>query len=186
MGNRLTKIYTRTGDAGTTGLADGSRVAKDSPRIEAIGAVDELNSALGVLLAESLPDAARACLDGVQNDLFDLGGELSVPGHAIVSMAHVTRLERELDRLNAGLPALKEFILPAGSRAAALAHLARAVCRRAERRVVTLSRKQKTGPAIPAYLNRLSDLLFVLARVLNHHAGQPEVLWQQGKNRKQG
>jgi len=186
MGNRLTKIYTRTGDAGTTGLADGSRVAKDSPRIEAIGAVDELNSALGVLLAESLPDAARACLDGVQNDLFDLGGELSVPGHAIVSMAHVTRLERELDRLNAGLPALKDFVLPSGSRAAAIAHLARAVCRRAERRVVTLSRKQKTGPAIPAYLNRLSDLLFVLARVLNHHAGQPEVLWQQGKNRKQG
>ena len=183
MGNRLTKIYTRTGDAGTTGLADGSRVAKDSPRIEAIGAVDELNSALGVLLAESLPDAARACLDGVQNDLFDLGGELSVPGHAIVSMAHVTRLERELDRLNAGLPALKEFILPAGSRAAALAHLARAVCRRAERRVVTLSRKQKSGPAIPAYLNRLSDLLFVLARALNRHAGHPDVLWQQGKNR---
>ena len=186
MGNRLTKIYTRTGDAGTTGLADGSRVAKDSPRIEAIGAVDELNSALGMLLAESLPHAARDCLDGVQNDLFDLGGELSVPGHAIMNKTHVERLERELDRLNAGLPALKEFILPAGSRAAALAHLARAVGRRAERRVVTLSRKQKTGPAIPAYLNRLSDLLFVLARVLNHHAGQPEVLWQQGKNRKQG
>jgi len=183
MGNRLTRIYTRTGDAGTTGLADGSRVAKDSPRIEAIGAVDELNSALGVLLAESLPHAARDCLDGVQNDLFDLGGELAVPGHAIMSKAHVERLERELDRLNAGLPALKDFVLPSGSRAAAIAHLARAVCRRAERRVVTLSRKQKTGPAIPAYLNRLSDLLFVLARALNHHAGQPEVLWQQGKNR---
>ncbi len=183
MGNRLTRIYTRTGDAGTTGLADGSRVAKDSPRIEAIGAVDELNSALGVLLAESLPDGARDCLVNVQNDLFDLGGELSVPGHAIMSKAHVERLERELDRLNAGLPALKDFILPAGSRAAALAHLARTVCRRAERRVVTLSRKQKTAPSIPAYLNRLSDLLFVLARSLNRAAGRPDVLWQQGKNR---
>lgn len=183
MGNRLTKIYTRTGDAGTTGLADGSRVAKDSPRIEAIGAVDELNSALGVLLAETLPDTARDCLDNVQNDLFDLGGELSVPGHTIMSKAHVERLERELDRINAGLPALKDFILPAGSRAAALAHLARTVCRRAERRVVTLSRKQKIAPAIPAYLNRLSDLLFVLSRELNRVAGRPDVLWQQGKNR---
>ena len=183
MGHRLTRIYTRTGDGGTTGLADGSRVSKDAPRIEAIGAVDELNSVLGVLLAESLPDAVRSCLDGTQNDLFDLGGELSVPGHAIVSKAHVDRLERELDRMNAGLSPLKDFVLPAGTRAAALAHLARTVCRRAERRVVTLSRKQKIAPALPAYLNRFSDLLFVLARELNRAAGRADVLWQQGKNR---
>ena len=186
MSNRLTKIYTRTGDAGTTGLADGSRVTKDAPRIEAIGAVDELNSVLGTLLSEKLPDGVRACLDNVQNDLFDLGGELSVPGHAIMSKAHVDRLERELDRLNAGLPPLKDFILPAGSRPAALAHVARTVCRRAERRMVSLSRKQKIAPALLAYVNRLSDLLFVLARGLNRVAGRPDVLWQQGKNRKQG
>ena len=183
MGNRLSKIYTRTGDGGTTGLADGKRVPKDAPRIEAIGAVDELNSALGVLLAESLPEAARSCLDNVQNDLFDLGGELSVTGHAIMSKAHVERLERELDRFNAGLPPLTVFVLPAGTRAAALAHVARTFCRRAERRVVTLSRKQKIAPALPAYLNRLSDLLFVLARSLNSAAGRPDVLWNLGKNR---
>lgn len=183
MGNRLTRIYTRTGDPGTTGLASGARVSKDAPRIEAIGAVDELNSVLGVLLAEPLPDALRARLDGVQNDLFDLGGELSVPGHAIMSAAHVERLERELDRVNAGLPPLKDFILPAGTRAAALAHVARSVCRRAERRVVTLSRKQKAAPALRAYLNRLSDLLFVVARELNRAGGRPDVLWKQGKNR---
>jgi cob(I)alamin adenosyltransferase len=176
MGNRLTKIYTRTGDAGTTGLADGSRVTKDAPRIEAIGAVDELNSVLGALLAEELPDAVRACLDNVQNDLFDLGGELSVPGHAIMSKAHVERLERALDGFN-------DFILPAGARPAALAHVARTVCRRAERRLVSLSRKQKVAPALLAYVNRLSDLLFVLARGLNRVAGHPDVLWQQGKNR---
>ncbi len=183
MGNRLTKIYTRTGDAGTTGLASGARVAKDAPRIEAIGAVDELNSVLGVLLAEPLPEPIRACLDGVQNDLFDLGGELSVPGHAIMSAAHVERLERELDGVNAGLPPLKDFILPAGTRAAALAHVARAVCRRAERRVVTLARKQKIAPALAAYLNRLSDLLFVVAREVNRAGRRPDVLWKQGKNR---
>ena len=183
MANRLTKIYTRTGDGGTTGLASGSRVAKDAPRIEVIGAVDELNSALGALLAETLPDAVRACLDDVQHDLFDLGGELSVPGHPIMTKSHVERLERELDRFNAGLPPLKDFILPGGARAAALAHVARVVCRRAERRVVTLSRKQKVAPALRSYLNRLSDLLFVIARVLNRAAGRPDVLWQQGKNR---
>jgi cob(I)alamin adenosyltransferase len=186
MSNRLTKIYTRTGDAGTTGLADGSRVAKDAPRIEAIGAVDELNSVLGTLLSEKLPDGVRACLDNVQNDLFDLGGELSVPGHAIMSKAHVERLERALDGFNKALPPLKDFILPAGSRPAALAHVARTVCRRAERRMVSLSRKQKIAPALLAYVNRLSDLLFVLARGLNRVAGRPDVLWQQGKNRKQG
>lgn len=183
MGNRLTKIYTRTGDGGTTGLADRSRLAKDAPRIEAIGAVDELNSVIGLLLAEELPDAERACLTGVQHDLFDLGGELSIPGHAIIGKAHVERLEGELDRLNAELPPLKDFVLPGGSRAAAAAHVARAVCRRAERRLVTLSRKHKVAPEMRAYLNRLSDLLFVIARALNRHAGRQDVLWQQGKNR---
>ena len=183
MSNRLTKIYTRTGDAGTTGLADGSRVTNDAPRIEAIGAVDELNSVLGALLAEKLPDAVRACLDNVQNDLFDLGGELSVPGHAIMSNAHVERLERALDGFNKALPPLKDFILPAGSRPAALAHVARTVCRRAERRLVSLSRKQQVAPALLAYVNRLSDLLFVLARSLNSAAGRPDVLWKLGKNR---
>jgi cob(I)alamin adenosyltransferase len=183
MAHRLTRIYTRTGDAGTTGLASGKRVAKDSARIEAMGAVDELNSVLGALLAESIPAAERTGLEGVQNDLFDLGGELSVPGHPIMTKGHVDRLERELDRLNAELPPLKDFVLPAGSRAAALAHVARTVCRRAERRVVTLSRKEKTAPAMLAYLNRLSDLLFVLARSFNRDAGRPDVLWQQGKHR---
>jgi cob(I)alamin adenosyltransferase len=183
MAHRLTRIYTRTGDAGTTGLADGSRVAKDSARIEAIGAVDELNSALGVVLAEALPDPIRECLDGVQHDLFDFGGELSVPGHPIMSAAHVLRLERELDAFNADLPPLKDFILPAGSRAAALTHVARTVCRRAERRLATLDREVKIASPLPAYLNRLSDLLFVVARVLNRAAGQSDVLWKQGKNR---
>ena len=183
MGKRLTKIYTRTGDAGTTGLADGSRVAKDAPRIEAIGTVDELNSAIGMLLTEDLPAAARACLNDAQHDLFDLGGELSVPGHAIMSAAHVARLEQALDGFNADLPALKEFILPGGSRAAALAHLARTVCRRAERALVTLSKSQPLPPSMLQYVNRLSDLLFVLARVLNRHTGRSDVSWQQGKNR---
>ena len=183
MGNRLTKIYTRTGDAGTTGLADGSRVAKDAPRIDAIGAVDELNSALGVLLSEELPAAIRDCLDGVQHDLFDLGGELSVPGHAIMSEAHSKRLESALDEFNAGLPALKDFILPGGSRAAGLAHVGRTVCRRAERALVALSNHEPVTPPMLQYLNRLSDLLFVLARTLNRHAGRDDVYWQQGRNR---
>ena len=183
MGNRLTKIYTRTGDAGTTGLADGSRVGKDAPRIEALGAVDELNSVIGLLLCEDIPAAARACLGDVQHDLFDLGGELSVPGHTIISAAHSKRLEIALDAFNADLPALKDFILPGGSRAASLAHLARTVCRRAERTLVTLSKTQPLASPLLQYLNRLSDLLFVLARVLNRHGGGDDVYWQQGKNR---
>lgn len=183
MANRLTRIYTRTGDAGTTGLADGSRVAKDAPRIEAIGDIDELNSVLGVLLAEPLPDAVRARLTDVQNDLFDLGGELSVPGHAILAESHIAQLEAALDEFNAALPALKDFILPGGSRAAALAHVARTVCRRAERRVVTLAQTETVPQLAVPYLNRLSDLLFVLSRVLNRHAGGSDVLWQVGKNR---
>lgn len=183
MGNRLTKIYTRTGDAGTTGLADGSRVAKNAPRIEAIGAVDELNCAIGLLLCEDMPAETRACLDGVQHDLFDFGGELSVPGHAMMSETHCKRLEDALDAFNAGLPALKDFILPGGSRAACLAHAARTVCRRAERSLVTLTETAALAPTLLQYLNRLSDLLFVLARTLNRHAGVGDVLWQQGKNR---
>jgi cob(I)alamin adenosyltransferase len=183
MGKRLTKIYTRTGDRGDTGLADGSRVPKDSARIAAIGDVDELNSALGVLLADALPEAMRAALEPVHHDLFDLGGELSVPGHSIIADAHVVRLERELDALNDALSPLRDFILPGGSRAAASAHLARAVCRRAERALVTLARTEPVPPLLLAYLNRLSDLLFVAARALNRDAGVGDVLWVQGKNR---
>lgn len=183
MANRLTKIYTRTGDAGTTGLADGSRVAKDAPRIEAIGAVDELNSTIGLLLCEDMPAAIQGCLAGVQHDLFDLGGELSVPGHSIMSAAHSQRLEEALDAFNAGLPALKDFILPGGSRAASLSHVARTVCRRAERAVVALNKTDAVAPPLLQYLNRLSDLLFVLARTLNRHAGGDDIYWQQGKNR---
>jgi cob(I)alamin adenosyltransferase len=183
MANRLTRIYTRTGDAGTTGLADGSRVAKDAPRIEAMGDIDELNSAIGVLLAETLPEDVRACLTDVQNDLFDLGGELSVPGHPILADSHVAQLESALDQFNTTLPALRDFILPGGSRAAALAHVARTVCRRAERRVVTLAQTETVPALAVPYLNRLSDLLFVLSRVLNKYAGGHDVLWQPGKNR---
>lgn len=185
MANRLTKIYTRTGDGGETGLADGSRVAKDAPRIEAMGDIDELNSCIGVLLCEAMPDALRACLAGVQNDLFDLGGELSVPGHAILAESHVARLEAVLDQFNATLPPLKDFILPGGTRAAALAHVARTVCRRAERRVITLGKSEAVPALACPYLNRLSDLLFVASRVLNLADGAAggDVLWQPGKNR---
>jgi cob(I)alamin adenosyltransferase len=183
MANRLTRIVTRTGDGGTTGLADGSRVSKDSLRIEAIGEVDELNSVLGVLLAEALPEEMRSCITGVQHDLFDLGGELSRPGHPIMTAAHVARLEASLERNNAALAPLADFVLPGGSRAAALAHVARAVCRRAERRLVALASHETVPAAGLQYLNRLSDLLFVLARVLNREAGRPDVLWEPGKNR---
>jgi cob(I)alamin adenosyltransferase len=184
MAKRLTKIYTRTGDDGTTGLSDGSRSSKDAIRIDAIGEIDELNSALGLVLAEDLPVEMRASLSDVQNDLFDLGGELSLPGHSIISERHVERLEEELDRLNVTLPALSDFVLPGGSRAAGAAHLSRAICRRAERRVVTLARSEPVAAHVRHYLNRLSDLLFVVARALNRHAGGADVLWQQGKNRK--
>lgn len=178
MGKRLTKIYTRTGDKGETGLAMGDRVAKDGPRIEAIGAVDELNSALGVLLAQTLPDDARATLTAIQHRLFDLGGELSMPGHELLHTGEVDWLEGELDRYNATLPPLEEFILPAGGAAAAHCHVARAACRNAERRVVTVGRDEPLGPAALPYLNRLSDLLFVLARVLARSVGEGEVYWR--------
>jgi cob(I)alamin adenosyltransferase len=183
MANRLSKIYTRTGDSGSTGLGDGSRVAKDSKRIEAIGAVDELNSALGVLLAEPIAEDVRAHLHDIQHDLFDLGGELSIPGYTSLGPQHVARLENQLDRYNADLPPLKEFILPGGSRSAALCHVARAVCRRAERKVITLSSAEALSPSLQHYLNRLSDLLFVLCRVLNRAAGVTDIYWQKGKNR---
>jgi len=181
MGHRLSKIVTRTGDAGETGLGDGSRVAKDAPRIEAIGAVDELNSVLGVLLAEVVPEAIAKCLTDVQHDLFDLGGELSIPGFAAVTQAHVTRIEEAVETFNADLAPLKEFILPGGTRAAALAHVARTVCRRAERSVITLAAGEAVSQPSRIYLNRLSDLLFVLARALNRADGQPDVLWQKGR-----
>lgn len=183
MAKRLTKIYTRTGDSGTTGLSNGSRVAKDTPRVAAMGDVDELNSTIGMVLSEDLPDTLRASLLAVQHDLLDMGGELSLPGHGIINEGHVARLERELDALNATLPALRDFVLPGGSRAAAAAHLARTVCRRAERSLVALSHVETVAPGLLHYLNRLSDLLFVCARVLNRHAGGDDVLWQQGKNR---
>ena len=179
MGHRLSKIYTRTGDTGTTGLGDGSRVPKDSARIAAIGSVDELNSALGVLLAESVPEDVENILTQIQHELFDLGGELSIPGHVAIGDQHVTRLESKLDAFNADLPPLKEFILPGGSRAAALAHVARTICRRAERSLVALGQAEQLAAIPQRYLNRLSDLLFVLCRVLNRHAGRDDVYWQK-------
>jgi|SRR5580658_2894997 cob(I)alamin adenosyltransferase len=184
MGNRLSKIYTRTGDDGTTGLGDGSRVPKDSLRVEAYGTVDELNSTLGVLLAvPDLPPAVSACLTDVQHELFDMGGELCIPGHHAITPGHVLRLEQSLDGFNDSLPALKEFILPGGGPAAAACHLARTVARRAERRVWTLSKAESVAPEVAQYLNRLSDLLFVLARVLARHEHGSEVLWHHDRGR---
>jgi cob(I)alamin adenosyltransferase len=179
MGNRLSKIYTRTGDDGTTGLGDGSRVSKDSARVSAYGTVDEANSAIGLLLAAPMDDGIRTLLTSVQHQLFDLGGELCIPGHAAIEDADVDRLERELDRYNADLPPLKNFILPGGGEAAARCHLARTVVRRAERETVTLSHHDSVRPQAIRYLNRLSDLLFVLARVLARADGQGEVLWSR-------
>lgn len=179
MGNRLSRIYTRTGDAGTTGLGDGSRVPKDHPRVEAYGTVDELNSALGVVLAvPGLPEAVTSCLTGIQHELFDLGGELCIPGHLAIGAAYVTRLEQALDAFNESLPPLKEFILPGGGPAAAGCHLARTIARRAERRAWTLGHSETVNPELLKYLNRLSDLLFVLARVLARHERGTEVLWR--------
>lgn len=177
MGHRLSRIYTRTGDDGTTGLGDGSRTTKDSLRVEAFGTVDELNSVVGLVLAEPLPDTIRERLTRVQNDLFDLGGELCLPGQALLNASYVERLERTLDDMNADLPPLKNFILPGGDRAIASCHLARTVCRRAERRLVALSREETVSEFAMSYLNRLSDLLFVIARVVAREAGADEVLW---------
>lgn len=182
MGNRLSKIYTRTGDDGTTGLGDGSRVAKDSARVEAYGTVDEANSAIGVVLAvASVPDDIRACLVNVQHDLFELGGELCIPGHSAISAEFVERLENDLDGFNKDLPPLKDFILPGGGQAAAASHVARTVVRRAERRVNTLASNEAIRPETIRYLNRLSDLLFVIARVLARAESGQEVLWKRDR-----
>ncbi len=184
MGNRLSKIYTRTGDDGTTGLGDGTRVAKDSARVAAYGTVDEANSTIGLLLAANLPEDIRDLLTTVQHQLFDLGGELCIPGHAAISDEDVASLERELDRHNEPLPPLKDFILPGGGEAAARCHLARTIVRRAEREAVTLSRHETVRPEAVRYLNRLSDLLFVLARVLARADGHGEVLWKHERRKR--
>jgi cob(I)alamin adenosyltransferase len=183
MGNRLSKIYTRTGDKGTTGLGDGSRVDKDSLRVEAYGTVDELNSSVGLVLAAELPEAIRVCLTRTQHELFDLGGELCMPGYTLVPDSYIDGLEKELDTFNADLPPLKDFILPGGSEAAARCHLARTTARRAERRVISLSHEETVNEASIRYLNRLSDLLFVIARVLARHDGGSEVIWVHGDQR---
>lgn len=183
MGNRLSKIYTRTGDKGTTGLGDGTRVDKDSLRVEAYGTVDELNSTVGLLLAAELPVDIRACLTRVQHELFDLGGELCMPGTVFIPDAYVSDLENDLDAFNADLPPLKDFILPGGTEAAARCHLARTVARRAERQVISLAREEQVNEVSIRFLNRLSDLLFVVARVLARAEGGTEVLWMHGDKR---
>lgn len=182
MGNRLSKIYTRTGDDGTTGLGDGSRVDKDSLRVDAFGTVDEANSAIGVVLGyESISEPIRRCLTEVQHDLFELGGELCIPGHTAVQAEFVDRLERDLDGFNADLPPLKDFILPGGGQAAAACHLARTIVRRAERRVSTLKKNEDVRGEVVRYLNRLSDLLFVIARCLSRIEKGAEVLWDRSR-----
>ena len=183
MGNRLSKIYTKTGDDGTTGLGDGSRVAKDSARVIAYGTVDEANSCIGLLLAATLPDDVRELLVRIQHQLFDLGGELCIPGHAAIFDADVDALEARLDHYNDDLPPLKDFILPGGGEAAARCHIARTVVRRAERETVTLARLDAVRPQAIRYLNRLSDLLFVLARVLARASGHGEVLWNHDRRK---
>jgi cob(I)alamin adenosyltransferase len=181
MGHRLSKIYTRTGDDGSTGLGDGSRVAKDHERVESFGTVDELNAQIGLLRAElDSEHEAQHLLSEIQHDLFDLGGELCIPGYTLLKVEQIDLLEKEIDRLNESLPMLKEFILPGGSRAASLAHVARTVCRRAERRVHTLANSDDSVGVLPLqYLNRLSDYLFVLARALARENGGSEVLWNR-------
>jgi len=183
MGNRLSKIYTRTGDKGTTGLGDGKRVDKDDLRVETFGTVDELNSVVGLVLASEIDDTVRACLTRTQHELFDLGGELCMPGYTLVPEICVDQLENDLDRFNKDLPPLKDFILPGGSESAARCHLARTVCRRAERLMVSLAKIEDINEVSLRYLNRLSDLLFVIARVLARAGGGSEVLWVHGDKR---
>jgi cob(I)alamin adenosyltransferase len=177
------KIYTKTGDDGTTGLGDGSRVAKDSARVAAYGTVDEANTCIGLVLAAEIPDDVRSLLVSVQHQMFDLGGELCIPGHAAIFDADIERLEQHLDAFNDPLPPLKDFILPGGGEAAARCHVARTVVRRAERETVTLSRHDVVRPEAIRYLNRLSDLLFVLARVLARASGHGEVLWNHERRK---
>jgi cob(I)alamin adenosyltransferase len=181
MGYRLSKICTKTGDDGMTGLGDGSRVQKDHPRVEAYGNVDELNCLIGMLACLKVPPRIRSFLIDIQHDLFDIGGELCIPGHSIIREDQVQRLEDQLDEINALLPPLKEFILPGGSEEASLCHLARAVCRRAERGVITLEEEAQIGPLVIPYLNRLSDLLFIVARFLNKTAGIADVCWDRSR-----
>jgi len=182
MGNRLSKIYTRTGDDGTTGLGDGARVRKDHARVEAYGTVDEANSAIGMILAvPGTPADVARCLIEIQHDLFDLGGELCIPGTQVIKASQIERLEQLLDNFNDPLPALKDFILPGGGPAAAACHLARTIVRRAERRVWTLADAEPVNGEVPKYLNRLSDLLFVVARVLARHEHGTEVLWRHDR-----
>ena len=181
MGNRLSKIYTRTGDKGTTGLSDGSRVSKRHSRITAIGDVDELNSVIGIILTEELGDDIRDILTSIQHHLFNLGGELSLPGYDLIKQPHVTYIEKQLDTLNENLSPLKDFILPGGTLAAAFTHQARCVCRRAERSLVALQDQETVSEIAIQYLNRLSDFLFVLARHINKQSGQADVLWQSDK-----
>jgi len=183
MGNRLSKIYTRTGDDGTTGLGDGLRVDKDSLRVEAFGTIDELNSVVGLILAADLDDKVRTCLTRTQHELFDLGGELCMPGYTLMPPAFVDQMESDLDFFNADLPPLKDFILPGGSESAARCHLARTVCRRAERILVSLAKVDEINEASLRYINRLSDLLFVVARVLARAGGGQEVIWVHGDKR---
>jgi cob(I)alamin adenosyltransferase len=190
VSNRLTQIATRTGDDGTTGLGDGSRVPKDHLRVQAMGDVDELNSAIGVLLAEPLPEDVRELLVTVQHELFNLGGELSIPGYTLLKPQAVAALDEALAHYNATLPRLKEFILPAGTRSAALAHVCRTVARRAERALVALGVQEPVNDAPRHYLNRLSDLMFVLARVLNRAnldgLGGDDVYWRSERLAREG
>jgi cob(I)alamin adenosyltransferase len=181
MANRLTKIVTRTGDDGTTGLGDGTRVGKDSPRVEVMGNLDELNSAIGCVLAEHLPADIQAALTSVQNDLFDLGGEICIPGRSALWDAHLEEIDRRIENLREPLPPLQDFVLPGGSRAGAACHLARAVCRRAERSLVVLGRVESVSALSIRYLNRLSDLLFLAARAINAASGAPETIWKPGR-----
>ncbi len=184
MGHRLSKIYTRTGDDGTTGLGDGHRVRKDDARVEAYGTVDEANSAIGMVLAvPGLPSEVSRCLTEIQHDLFDLGGELCIPGMQVIKAERIAGLEQVLDHFNDPLPALKDFILPGGGPATAACHLARTIVRRAERRVWTLAGTEQVNAETPRYLNRLSDLLFVIARVLARHEHGGEVLWRHDRGR---
>lgn len=183
MSDRLTSIVTKTGDAGTTSLGDGARIAKNDARIEAIGQVDELNSFIGLLACEPLPHAVPAVLERIQHHLFDLGSELCVPGYSALTASHVSFLEKEIEQSLACLPALKEFILPGGTRSASLAHVCRSICRRAERSLVSLDQREPLNDAGRQYLNRLSDYFFMLARLLNKEAGRPDVFWDKEKTR---
>ncbi len=183
MANRLSKIYTRTGDDGSTGLGDGSRINKDSLRVDAMGDVDELNSIIGIMLTENLPDKLLSQLTQIQHDLFNLGGEICIPGHRILQQVRIQDLEAQIDAYNENLTPLKEFILPGGSKAAAYCHLARTVCRRAERKLVELHRKENLSPLSLQYLNRLSDLLFVMCRIINQAAGVPDLMWKNERGR---